>query len=1078
MDASQLRVMRVVADLDVAPYEAGATKKVAADNAMSNSGKGVSDTLRQTDTKVSAAGDNLSKLSRRYIEGYAAAERFNAGIGQVGRGLDTGRLSMDQASNIITGMTQRLGVAANASELLARGQTQLANAVDIANKRLQDQSRIQARAPAANQNASGAASFQTSNIAAQFQDIGVTTAMGMSPLQIALQQGTQLSAVFEQMRASGTSVASGLAAAFMQVVSPISLITVGVIAATAAAVQYFTATDDDTSKANEALERHGDLIARLKDRYGEAAAGLQAYTKESSLVLQADLQRSREQYGATIASGAQAALNVRGYADELDPQSPLFGKIAGAISELRAALDRGEPSLKAFVDRLAALEINPYVTESQKEFIRTIRDTDEVVTGLSAERALGGLGTLFSDAGNNAREASKAINGFADALSRLDSVGKAQPSVSDQALSSLRDAVSTAEGPLQRQEAIRRYDEAQRRLIDNADAERSAQALAGAGSRPNDIEILDARTAAREQAEKETERVRKDREREDERKRRDAERARQPYENMAGRQRDQLELLRAEAGMLGQSDSARQQVIASLQLEQEIRRLGIPLYGEEAQALRANATEIIQLQQQRSEAVKRAAEVERDWSENREIAKGFLTDLSDGLRDGAGLWKSFADAAVNALNRITDKLLDRAFEGILDALMPKPGGSGTVAGGTGFASTAGGFAAMMFGAGGSASIASGLTTASPSSVNARSMSGTVAEQAFSFFKSKGMSDLAAAAMVGQAHAESGFNPRAIGDNGAAFGLFQHHAARGGGQGLLNSGVQGQLEHAWQELQGSEHGVFTRLQAATTPREATRAAIGFERPQGWSAANPEGGHNFSGRLSATEQALTKFGGTANNAAKAVDTMTTGAIDAGKGLGQLGSNFANFFPPAPAMPSGGGGGFGGFLSGLFGRGVGGATFGSMSAISPMAASFISGGGFGLFSEGGYTGPGGVNDPRGVVHAGEVVWSQRDVARAGGPSVVDAMRRGVAGYAVGGTVGRNPSPPANGSRPFNVRSEVYDLAGVNVSTEERQDEDGVVMQTFIEKRVAAGMGRNGSPVDRAIKQNYGAKRELMRR
>ncbi|PHR83097.1 phage tail tape measure protein [Henriciella sp.] len=48
---------------------------------------------------------------------------------------------------------------------------------------------------------------------------------------------------------------------------------------------------------------------------------------------------------------------------------------------------------------------------------------------------------------------------------------------------------------------------------------------------------------------------------------------------------------------------------------------------------------------------------------------------------------------------------------------------------------------------------------------------------------------------------------------------------------------------------------------------------------------------------------------------------------------------------------------------------------------------------FAVGGYTGPGGVNDPAGVVHKGEVVWSQQDVARYGGWQNVDAMRRGQA-------------------------------------------------------------------------------------
>jgi hypothetical protein len=46
---------------------------------------------------------------------------------------------------------------------------------------------------------------------------------------------------------------------------------------------------------------------------------------------------------------------------------------------------------------------------------------------------------------------------------------------------------------------------------------------------------------------------------------------------------------------------------------------------------------------------------------------------------------------------------------------------------------------------------------------------------------------------------------------------------------------------------------------------------------------------------------------------------------------------------------------------------------------------------FSTGGYTGPGGVNETAGIVHKGEVVWSQSDIARAGGLSIVEALRTG---------------------------------------------------------------------------------------
>lgn len=58
-------------------------------------------------------------------------------------------------------------------------------------------------------------------------------------------------------------------------------------------------------------------------------------------------------------------------------------------------------------------------------------------------------------------------------------------------------------------------------------------------------------------------------------------------------------------------------------------------------------------------------------------------------------------------------------------------------------------------------------------------------------------------------------------------------------------------------------------------------------------------------------------------------------------------------------------------------------------------------GGFSEGGYTGAGGKYQPAGVVHKGEVVWSQEDIARAGGVGVVEQLRKGGAGFADGGIV-----------------------------------------------------------------------------
>ncbi len=77
-----------------------------------------------------------------------------------------------------------------------------------------------------------------------------------------------------------------------------------------------------------------------------------------------------------------------------------------------------------------------------------------------------------------------------------------------------------------------------------------------------------------------------------------------------------------------------------------------------------------------------------------------------------------------------------------------------------------------------------------------------------------------------------------------------------------------------------------------------------------------------------------------------------------------------------------GLNGLLGGIFGGGASKFTFPA---------------GMGLWSEGGYTGPGPKNKPAGIVHAGEVVWSQDDIRKAGGVAAVEAMRKGMGGMAM---------------------------------------------------------------------------------
>lgn len=109
------------------------------------------------------------------------------------------------------------------------------------------------------------------NMISQFQDIGVTAAMGMNPMLIALQQGSQMSLVFANaaMQAGGPGGAVKLLGqSLVGLVSPISLVTIGLTAAAAVAIQYamsLVGATDESKKLEWASNGLADVQGVLGD---------------------------------------------------------------------------------------------------------------------------------------------------------------------------------------------------------------------------------------------------------------------------------------------------------------------------------------------------------------------------------------------------------------------------------------------------------------------------------------------------------------------------------------------------------------------------------------------------------------------------------------------------------------------------------------------------------------------------------------------------------------------------------------------------------------------------------------------
>ncbi|WP_246731039.1 phage tail length tape measure family protein [Rhizobium laguerreae] len=162
-------------------------------------------------------GKELDMLRARYSPLFATINNYKTAVAEIKQAHAVGAISANEMATAISRERQ----AALASTAAIKGRNAALEATP------------------AQRAAGGVGAFQTANIAAQFQDIAVQLQGGSMPLTIALQQGTQLASVFQTL-GKGQSVIGALGAAFSSLVSPVSLVTIGLIAAGGAAYQYFT----------------------------------------------------------------------------------------------------------------------------------------------------------------------------------------------------------------------------------------------------------------------------------------------------------------------------------------------------------------------------------------------------------------------------------------------------------------------------------------------------------------------------------------------------------------------------------------------------------------------------------------------------------------------------------------------------------------------------------------------------------------------------------------------------------------------------------------------------------------------
>lgn len=139
-------------------------------------------------------------------------------------------------------------------------------------------------------------------------------------------------------------------------------------------------------------------------------------------------------------------------------------------------------------------------------------------------------------------------------------------------------------------------------------------------------------------------------------------------------------LARQELATIGQSTEQREAALAYERALNVAKRDGKPLTDEQLQQLREQSDEYGRI----AAAIEKAREAQRQLKELQDFAKGtfssFFQDIGQGLSQGKNLWDSFAQAGLNALNRIAQKLIDMAAQQLFMSAFGGSGGFGSIFG--------------------------------------------------------------------------------------------------------------------------------------------------------------------------------------------------------------------------------------------------------------------------------------------------------------------------------------------------------------------------------------------------------------
>ncbi|WP_061935981.1 D-alanyl-D-alanine carboxypeptidase family protein [Aureimonas sp. AU22] len=405
-ESAAATLKRMKAEMDPAAYKslaAGMKPAIEAERQMASMTKALTaelkpfgDALRKQQTDSLKAAEAVNKLAsaemkraenlrRAYDDTYANATRFLKVEQDVAHQIGLRNLTTEQG-NVI------LATAAKRFDQMGKG------------------------AEAANQNVK-LTSGQVQGLGFQINDMGTMLAMGASPFQILASQAGQVVQVLQE--GGGVKVSIGaIATAVGGFVTSLGPVGIALGATTAAAGALWLMSDGPEAKAaKNSMDEFKRLIDSVRDSFGEAgrAADL-VYSAGAKLTpgmalgqLVDSMKTAKEEMKAAVENlgrGEAVRLDM-GTLGSASAVLDLFnGELRNAQSEIRelyGQFTRGEIEAKAFVERMAMIQIKPGASDEVKALAGEMRR----------------LGTDVLNAATNTQALQAAMDAIVNSRSRL-----------------------------------------------------------------------------------------------------------------------------------------------------------------------------------------------------------------------------------------------------------------------------------------------------------------------------------------------------------------------------------------------------------------------------------------------------------------------------------------------------------------------------------------------------------------------------------------------------------------------------------------------------------------------------------